>query len=67
MQLPFKRYSKFYYMHTSLAVAYDMYAREKLKLGFKVLSQSNNSLLVDVLLVSRVKGIKRRITENILN
>ena len=94
MQLPFKRYSKFYYLCTSLAVAYDMYAREQLKLGFKVLSQSsvyrsikgqfrtrrripfkdtqctdcvNNSLLVDALIVSKVKGIKRRITENILN
>ena len=94
MQLPFKRYSKFYYLCTSLAVAYDMYAREQLKLGFKVLSQSsvyrsikskfrtrrripfkdtqctdcvNNSLLVDALIVSKVKGIRRRITENILN
>ena len=94
MQLPFKRYSKFYYLRTSLAVAYDTYVREQLKLGFKVLSQSsvyrsikgqfrtrrripfkdtqctdcvNNSLLVDALIVSKVKGIKRRITENILN
>ena len=94
MQLPFKRFSKFYYLHTSLAVAYDMYAREQLKLGFKVLSQSsvyrsikgkfrtrrripfkdtqctdcvNYSLLVDALIVSKVKGIRRRITENILN
>ena len=94
MQLPFKRYSKFYYLRTSLAVAYDTYAREQLKLGFKVLSQSsvyrsikgkfrtrrripfkdtqctdcvNNSLLVDALIVSKVKGIRRRITENILN
>ena len=90
MQLPFKRYSKFYYLHTSLAVAYDTYAREQLKLGFKVLSQSsvyrsikgqfrtrrripfkdtqcrdcvNNSLLVDALIVSKVKGIRRRITK----
>ena len=94
MQLPFKRYSKFYYLHTSLAVAYDTYAREQLKLGFKVMSQSsvyrsikgqfrtrrripfkdtqctdcvNNSLLVDALIVSKVKGIRRRIAENILN
>ena len=94
MQLPFKRYSKFYYLHTSLAVAYNTYAREQLKLGFKVLSHSsvyrsikgqfrtrrripfkdiqcidlvNNSLLVDAFIVSKVKGIKRRITENILN
>ena len=35
MQLPFKRYSKFYYLHTSLAVAYDTYVREQLKLGLK--------------------------------
>ena len=94
MQLPFKRYSKFYYLCTSLAVAYNMYAREQLRLGFKVLSKSsvyrsikgqfrtrrripfkdtqctecvNNSLLVDAAIVSKVKGIKRRITENILN
>ena len=94
MQLPFKRYSKFYYLCTSLAVAYDTYAREQLTLGLKVLLQSsvyrsikgqfrtrrrvpfkdtqctdcvNNSLLVDALIVSKVKGIKRRITENILN
>ena len=94
MQLPFKRYSKFYYLRTSLVVAYNTYAREQLKLGFKVMLQSsvyrsikgqfrtrrripfkdtqctdcvNNSLLVDALIVSKVKGIKRRITENILN
>ena len=94
MHLPFKRYSKFYYLLTSLAVTYDTYAGEQLKLGFKVLSQSsvyrsikgqfitrrripfkdtqctdcvNNSLLVDALIVSKVKGIKRRIIENILN
>ena len=94
MQLPFKRYSKFYYLHTSLAVAYDTYVREQLQLGFKVLSQSsvyrsikgkfrtrrrilfkdtqctdcvNNSLLIDALIVSKVKKIKRRMTENILN
>ena len=94
MQLPFKRYSKFYYLRTSLAVAYDTYVREQLQLGFKVLSQSsvyrsikgkfrtrrripfkdtqctdcvNNSLLIDALIVSKVKGIKRRMTENILN
>ena len=94
MQLPFKKYSKFYYLRTSLAVAYDSYAREQMKLGFAVLSQSsvyrclkgkfrirkkipfkdtqcaecvNNSLLVDALIVGKVKGIKRRITENVLN
>ena len=27
----------------------------------------NNSLLIDALIVSKVKGIKRRMTENILN
>ena len=77
-----------------MAVAYDKYVREQLKLGFKVLSQSsvyrsikgkfqtrrripfkdtqctdcvNNSLLIDALTVSKVKRIKRRMTENILN
>ena len=94
MQLPFKKYSKFYYLRTSLALAYDSYAREQMKLGFAVLSQSsvyrclkgkfrirkkipfedtqcaecvNNSLLVDALIVGKVKGIKRRITKNVLN
>ena len=89
-----KDIQKFYYLRTSLAVAYDTYVREQLKLGFKVLSQSsvyrsikgkfrtrrripfkdtqctdcvNNSLLIDALIVSKVKGIKRRMTENILN
>ena len=32
MQLPFKKYAKFYYLHTSLAVAYDSYAREQMNL-----------------------------------
>ena len=94
MQLPFKKYAKFYYLRTSLAVAYDSYAREQMKLGFAVLSQSSvyrclkgkfhirkkipfkdtqcaenisNSLIVDALIVGKVKGIKRRITENVLN
>ena len=94
LQLPFKRYSKYYYLRTSLAVAYDTYVKEQLRLGFRVLSMSsiyrcikgtfrtrrkipfkdtqcedcvNNSLLVDSLIVSKVKGIKRRMTENILN
>ena len=94
MQLPFKKYAKFYYLHTSLAVAYNSYAREQMKLGFAVLSQSsvyrclkgkfrirkkipfkdtqcaecvNNSLIVDALIVGKVKGVKRRITENVLN
>ena len=94
MQLPFKKYAKFYYLCTSLAVAYKSYAREQMKLGFAVLSQSsvyrclkgkfrirkkipfkdtqcaecvNNSLIVDALIVGKVKGVKRRITENVLN
>ena len=94
LQLPFKKYAKFYYLRTSLAVAYDTYAREQIKLGCAVLSQSsvyrciqgkfrirkripfkdtqcadcvNNSLLVDALIVGKVKGVKRRITENVLN
>ena len=94
MQLPFEKYAKFYYLCTSLAVAYDSYAREQMKLGFAVLSQSsvyrclkgkfhirkkipfkdtqcaecvNNSLIVDALIVGKVKGVKRRIMENILN
>ena len=41
MQLPFKKYAKFYYLRTSLAVAYDSYAGEQMKLGFAVLSQSS--------------------------
>ena len=41
MQLSFKKYAKFYYLHTSLAVAYNSYAREQMKLGFGVLSQSS--------------------------
>ena len=32
MQLPFKKYAKFYYLRTSLAVAYDSYAREQMNL-----------------------------------
>ena len=94
LQLPFKKYAKFYYLRTSLAVAYDTYVREQLKLGYAVLSQSsvyrclqgkfrirkkipfkdtqcadcvNNSLLVDALIVGKVKGVKRRITHNVLN
>ena len=94
LQLPFKKYTKFYYLRTSLAVAYDTYAREQIKLGCAVLLQSsvyrciqgkfcirkrilfkdtqcadcvNNSLLVDALIVGKVKGVKRRIMENVLN
>ena len=71
-----------------------MYAKEQMKLGFRVLSQSsvyrclkgrfcvhkkipfkdtqcadcvNSSLLVDALIVTKVRGIKRRNTENVLN
>ena len=40
MQLPFRRYARFYFLQSSLAVAYDTYAREQMKLGFRVLSQS---------------------------
>ena len=71
-----------------------MYAKEQMKLGFMVLSQSsvyrclkgrfcvrkkipfkdtqcadcvNSSLLVDALIVTKVRGIKRRNTDNVLN
>ena len=71
-----------------------MYAKEQMKLGFRVLLQSsvyrclkrrfhvqkkipfkntqcadcvNSSLLVDALIVTKVRGIKRRSTENVLN
>ena len=93
-QLPYKRYEKLHFLRTSLAVAYEMYAKEQMKLGFRVLSQSsvyrclkgrfrvqkkipfkdtqyadcvNSSLLVDALIVTKVRGIKRRNTENVLN
>ena len=39
-QLPFRRYARFYFLRSSLAVAYDTYAREQMKLSFRVLSQS---------------------------
>ena len=94
LQLPFKKYAKFYYLRTSLSVAYDTYAKEQMALGCRVLSISsvyrclkglvrirkkipfkdtqcaecvNNSLLADALIVGKVKGIKRKITDNILN
>ena len=94
MQLPFRRYARFYFLRSSLSIAYDTYAREQMKLSFRVLSQStvyqclkgkfhirkkipfkdtqctdcvNNGLLVDALIVAKVKGIKRRITQNVLN
>ena len=93
-QLPYKRFEKLHFLRTSLAVAYEMYAKEQMKLGFRVLSQSsvyrclkgrfrvrkkkpfkdtqcadcvNNSLLVDALIVTKIRGIKRRSTENVLN
>ena len=93
-QLPYKRFEKVHFLRTSLAVAYEMYAKEQMKLGFRVLSQSsvyrclkgrfrirkkipfkdtqcadcvNSSLLVDALIVAKVKGIRRRNTENVLN
>ena len=71
-----------------------MYAKEQMKLGFRVLSQSsvykclkqrfcvqkklpfkdsqcadcvNSSLLEDALIVTRIRGIKRRNTENVSN
>ena len=83
-----------HFLHTSLAVAYVMYAKEQMKHGFMVLSQSsvyrclkgrfcvrikipfkdtqcadcvNSSLLVDALIVTKVRGIKRRNTDNVLN
>ena len=40
-QLPYKSYEKLHFLHTSLAVAYEMYAKEQMKLGFKVLSESS--------------------------
>ena len=93
-QHPYKRYKKLHFLCTSLAVACEMYTKEQMKLGFRVLSQSsvyrclkgrfpvwkkipfkdtqcadcvNSSLLVDALIVTKVKGIKRRNTENVLN
>ena len=39
--LPYKRYENLHFLRTSLAVAYEMYAKEQMKLGFKVLSESS--------------------------
>ena len=39
-QLPYKRFKKLHFLRTSLAVAYKMYAKEQMRLGFRVLSQS---------------------------
>ena len=92
-QLPYKRYEKLHFLCTSLAVAYEMYAKEQMKLGFRVLSQSSvyrclkgrfrvkkktfkdtqcadcvkSSLLTDALVVAKVRGIKRRNTDNVFN
>ena len=40
-QLPYKRFDKLHFLHTSLAVAYETYAKEQMRLGFRVLSQSS--------------------------
>ena len=85
-QLSYKRYEKLHFLWTYLAVAYEMYAKKQVKLGFKVLSESsvyrclkgrfrvrkkipfkntqcadcvNSSLLVDALIVAKIRGIKR--------
>ena len=93
-QLPYKRYEKLHFLHTSLAVAYEIYAKEQMKLCFKVLSESsvyrclkerfrvrkkipfkdtqyadcvNSSLPIDALIVTKIRGIKRQNTDNVLN
>lgn len=93
LQLPFKKYSRYFYLRTPLAIAYADYRKEQIDLGYRVLSPTsvyrcirktfrtsrkvpfkdcqcdicvNISLLVDSLLANGVKGIKKRITENIL-
>ena len=40
-QLPYKRFEKLHFLCTSLAVAYETYAKEQMRLGFRVLSQSS--------------------------
>lgn len=40
MQLPYKKYAKFYYLRSPLAVAYEEYAREQNALNCRVLSKS---------------------------
>ena len=40
-QLPYNRYEKLHFLRTSLAVAHEMYTKEQMKLGFKVLSESS--------------------------
>ena len=83
-----------HFLRTLLAVAYETYTKEQIRLGFRVLSQSsvyrclkrrfrvqkkipfkdtqcadcvNSSLLVDALIVTKVRGIKRQNTDNVLN
>ena len=41
LQLPYKKYSKFYYLRTPLAVAYEEYAKEQRRLKFTVLSRTS--------------------------
>ena len=75
-------------------MAYEIYAKEQMKLGFKLLSESsvyrcqkgrfhvrkkipfkdtqcadyvNSSLLIDALIVAKIRGIKRQNTDNVLN
>ena len=40
LQLPYKRYAKYYYLRSPLAVAYEEYVREQTKLNCRVLSKS---------------------------
>ena len=40
-QLPYKRFKKLYFLCTLLAVAYETYTKEQIRLGFRVLSQSS--------------------------
>ena len=40
-QLPYKRFKKLHFLHTSLAVAYETYTKEQIRLSFRVLSQSS--------------------------
>ena len=40
-QLPYKRFKNLHFLRTSLAVAYETYTKEQIRLGFRVLSQSS--------------------------
>lgn len=40
-QIPYKRYARYYYLRTPLAVAYELYAQKQRMLGFRVLSRSS--------------------------